>query len=213
MRGKGVVLAVCLVVVLCLLPAPVEAGRGSQTLRWQNGLRISVQFENNDYWTTNQISEIYFTLTLLDLGTVADFQELVFRITLVTISNHTGEIRVTNPWNEVNDAVRVVARFNVTPEQVNYAGWDTYMAEFYYDFSVFVEMDDGEEMELYTHVYDGTPLTISTFSFIVFWPFPPIVLMCFVYWGLYFGLKKFNARYKGSKEVERYVPAEKPQSW
>ncbi len=69
--------------------------------------------------------------------------------------------------------------------------------------SVFVELDDGRAMELYTHVYEGSPISISTLSFWILWPVPPIILMCVVYWGLFFGVRKFNARYAGLEKTSK----------
>ncbi|MHA1493470.1 MAG: hypothetical protein ACTSUZ_02785 [Candidatus Thorarchaeota archaeon] len=71
------------------------------------------------------------------------------------------------------------------------------MGSFYYNFSVVADTTDTTNMRYYTHVYQGTPLNISAFSFIVFWLFPPIILMAGVCWGFYFGLKRFNKRYEG----------------
>ncbi|TFG26611.1 hypothetical protein EU527_19565 [Candidatus Thorarchaeota archaeon] len=203
MRGKGVVLSLLILVIVCQLPVQVEAGRSEQTLYWQCGLRIRVQVENNDFWTTDSVSEIYFILTLLDRGNITEIQALIFEITVVTETNYTGQITVNNPWSAVGDETRLVGKFSIDKEDVNNAGWDIYMASFHYNFSLFVEFEGGEEMRLYTHVYDGTPLSISTFSFIVFWPFPPIILMGTIYWVLYFGLRRFNRRYEGLESDSR----------
>lgn len=175
----------------------VEAGRGERTLSWQCGLKISLLVENNDFWTTDVVSEVFFILRLLEVGTVVDFQALVFHTTLVTETNYTGQMTLIDPWNTIGDEARVVAQFTIKKEDVNNAGWDIYEASFFYNFSIFVEFDGGDNLRLYTHVYEGTPLSISTFSFIVLWPFPPIILMAAVYWTLYVGLRRFNRRYIG----------------
>lgn len=197
MRGKGVVLGLLILFIVCQLPIQAEAGRSDRTLNWQCGLKVSVQVENNDYWTTDAVSEIFFILRLLDMGTIVDFQALIFQITVVTETNYTGQMTVIEPWNATGDEARIVGKFNIDKEDVNNAGWDIYVASFYYNFSLLVEFEGGEELRLYTHVYEGTPLSISTFNFIVFWPFPPIILMGTVYWVLYFGLRRFNKRYEG----------------
>jgi hypothetical protein len=214
MRGKGVVLGIVLVLVILQIPIHVEAGRAEKTLSWQCGLRISLLAENNDFWTTDSVSEIFFTLTLLDAGTVVDFQALIFQVTLVTERNYTGEIIIVNPWNATGDVARLTGQFAVSREDVNNAGWDIYVASIYYNFSVLVELSGGEDMRLYTYVYEGTPLSISTFSFIVLWPFPPIILMGAAYWILYIGVRRFNKRYAGlestdadeEKQEEKSVP-------
>lgn len=131
------------------------------------------------------------------MGSVADFQELVFQATVMTETNYTGEMTINNPWTAVGDEARVVAQFVIDKEDVNDAGWDMYVATFFYSFSILVKLTGGDELRLTTYVYEGTPLSISTFSFIVLWPFPPILLMAGVYWLLYIGLRRFNRRYEG----------------
>jgi len=202
MRGKGGVLGLVVLFIICQLPMQVEAGRSAKTPTWQSGLQISLHVENNDFWTTGSVSEIFFVLKLLDAGPVVDFKSLIFEITLVTEINYTGEFTVSNPWNAVGDESRIVGRFTVASEDINNAGWDIYMGSFYYNFSVIADTPDGDDIRFYTHVYEGTPLSISTFSFIVFWPFPPIILMAGVYWALYFGLKRFDKRYEGLDSVD-----------
>jgi len=196
MRGKGAILGLIVILILCQLPLKVDAGRSGITPTWQNGLKINVAVENNDYWTTDSVSEIFFILTLLDAGEITDFKSLIFEITVMTQVNYTGVFNVSNPWNAVGDESRIVGYFTIAAEDVNNAGWDIYMGSFYYNFSVIADTADSTNHRFYTYVYEGTPLNISTFSFIVFWPFPPIILMCGVYWALYVGLKQFNKRYE-----------------
>jgi hypothetical protein len=200
MRGNGVVLGILFLFILCQLPLEVNAGRTGYTPTWSSGLQIDIDIENNDYWKTGSISEIFFTLTLLSAGPVVDFKTLIFDITVVTEINYTGQLVVNDPWNIVGDETRIVGRFNIQSQDVNNAGWDIYMAEFYYNFSVIVDTDSYTNFRFYTHQRQGTPLNISTFSFIILWPFPPIILMMCVYWILYLGLKKFNKRYEGLEE-------------
>jgi len=205
MRGKGAVLGLLFIFMICQLPVQVEAGRSESTPTWTYyDLQLKLLVENNDFWTTGSVSELFFILTLVDPGSVVDFKLLIFEITLVTEVNYTGEFTVSDPWNAVGDEARIVCKFTVTSADVNNAGWDIYVAQFYYNFSIIVDTDSEYNLKLHTHVNEGTPLSISTFSFIVMWPFPPIILMCCVYWGLYFGLKKFNKRYEGldSEKVE-----------
>lgn len=198
MRGKGVILGIVILFILCQTPIQVDAGRTGHTLTWtQKGLKINVQVENNDFWTTDSVSEIFFILTLLDAGQVVDFKTLEFQITLVLEINYTGIIVVDDPWNAVGDVTRIVGQFSIASEDVNNAGWDIYMGSFYYNFSVIADTEESHDLIFPTLAYEGTPLNISVFSFIVFWPFPPIVLMLGVYWILYFGLKRFNKRYEG----------------
>ena len=52
-------------------------------------------------------------------------------------------------------------------------------------------MEGYTDIRYYTNVYEGTPLTISTLSYIVYWPFPPIILVAAVFWVLYIVLRKF----------------------
>jgi hypothetical protein len=200
MRGNGVALGLVVLFIICQLPLQVDAGRSDGTDSWQNGLKFSVFVENNDFWTTNSVSEIFFVLTLLDAGSIIDFKTLIFEITLVTETNYTGEFTVIDPWNAVGDQVRIVGQFTLKNEDVNNAGWDIYMGSFYYNYSVIADTTENNDIRFYTHVNRGTPLSISTFSFIVFWPFPPIILMTGVFWVAYFGLKRFNKRYEGLEE-------------
>ena len=197
MRGKGVILGIVVLFLVCQMPIHADAGRSGRTPTWQSGLQIDVDVENNDYWTTGSVSEIYFTLRLLNVGPVVDFKSLIFDITVVTDVNYTGRFTIADPWNTVGDESRIVGRFMIASEDINNADWDIYMGSFYYNFSVIADTTDTDNLRFYTHVYEGTPLNISTISFIVFWPFPPIILMAGVYWGLYFGLKRFNKRYEG----------------
>jgi hypothetical protein len=197
MSGKGVVLGLTFLLMVSQAPIQVEAGMGQQTLTWQCGLQIGVHTENNDFWTTNAISEIYFTLTLLQTGTVVDFKALIFQITLTTETNYSSMITIDNPWNASGDVAKITSQFTILKEDVNNAGWDMYTASFFYNFSILVELNGGDEMKLYTHIYEGTPISVSTLDFMVFWPFPPIILMAIVYWVLYIGLKRFNKRYEG----------------
>ncbi|MFX1580283.1 MAG: hypothetical protein ACFFBJ_11585 [Promethearchaeota archaeon] len=203
MRGKGVLLALLVMLMICQVPIQVDAGRSSWKPTWTYyGLQLKLLVENNDYWTTESVSELFFIFTLLDEGDIVDFKELTFEITLVTETNYTGEFSVEDPWNVVGDETRIVCQFDLLNEDVNNAGWDIYMASFYYSFEIIVDTETEHNLKLYTNVIKGTPLSISTFKFIVFWPFPPIILMCCVYWGLYFGLKKFNKRYEGLEKIE-----------
>ncbi len=197
MRGTGVILGIVLLFILVQMPIQADAGQTGRTPTWQNGLQIDVDVENSDYWATGSVSEIFFTLTLLDVGSITDFKSLIFEVTVMTEINYTGTFTVIDPWDTVGDESRIVGRFTVTNEDVNNAGWDIYMASFYYNFSVMADTTSDTDIRFYTHVYEGTPLNISTFSFIVFWPFPPIVLMAGVYWSLYIGLKRFNKRFEG----------------
>lgn len=197
MRGKGVVLGLLVLFIICQFPMQVEAGRSERTVRWECGVKIGFLVENNDFWTTDSVSELYFVLRLLEVGSVADFQALVFQATVMTETNYTGEMTINNPWSAVGDEARVVAQFVIDKEDVNNAGWDIYVAAFFYSFSILVKLAGGDELRLITYVYEGTPLSISTFSFIVLWPFPPILLMAAVYWLLYIGLRRFNRRYEG----------------
>ena len=205
MRGKGVVLGLLVLFILCQFPMQVEAGRSERTLSWECGVKVHILVENNDFWTTDSVSELFFVLRLLEVGSVADFQELAFQATVMTKTNYTGEMIINNPWTTVGDEARVVARFVIDKEDVNSAGWDVYVAAFFFSFSILVRLAGGDELRLVTYVYEGTPLSISTFSFIVLWPFPPILLMAAVYWLLYIGLRRFNRRYEG---LDTPVPGE-----
>jgi len=187
-----------LLVVLMLISAQprAEALRGDSTLNWNCGLQLHLLVENNDYWTTGVVSDIYVVVTLLDTGLVTDFLELIVTICVITERVDLGTISVLAPWDEPGDKVHVVGHFNITADLVNNAGWDIYMAHFYVQLNCSVRIQGGETLDLYSHK-DVYTINVSTLPFIVLWPFPPIVLMMLVYWIGYFGLKRFNRRYSG----------------
>lgn len=209
MRGKGLVLALVMTIIMLQMPVVIDAGHTGITLTWQSGLQIKVDVEDIDFWTTDSVSKIYFTLRLLNVGPIVDFKTLILEITVVTEVNYTEIVTVDDPWNAVGESTKLVAEFNIASENINNAAWETYVTQFYYNFSVIADTAEYTDSRFYTPVYEGTHLTISTIGFIVFWPFPPIILVACVFWVLYFVLRKFNTRYEGL-EPEGAADQEKP---
>ncbi len=207
MRGKGLVVIFVFTLIMFQVPMPIDAGHSGRKLTWNSGLQIDVDVENIDYWATESVSKLFFTLKLLNAGIIEDFKTLVMQVTVVTEVNYTEIITVNNPWNSVGDVSKVVAEFTISSEDISGTGWDTYEAMFYYNLSVFADIPSYTDVQYWTYAYEGTPLTISTLSYIVFWPFPPIILVGSVFWILYFVVRKFNKRYEDleSEQVENTV--------
>lgn len=202
MRRKGVFVFIIMCILITQTPQYAEAGRSSSIFSWQCGLRIGVEFENSDYWITDSVSEIFFTLTLVDAGNVTDFYYLIFRIWLVTETIDYGQSVINDLWSAEGDAVRIVSRFVVTPEQINNAEWDTYYGTFFYNFSLGTTVTGSGDMELYTLDHEGTTLTMSTLQFMSLWPFPPILVMGALFWIGFIVVRKFNSRYDELREIE-----------
>ena len=202
MRGKGVIAVAVMCILLAQMPLYVSAGRTDTTMYWDCGLKIGISVENLDYWTTFSDSEIYFTLTLRDAGNVTSFHYLKFRVWLVTEKVDYQEMDLNELWNGTGESIRLVAKFNVAPDEINNSAWETYTGSFFYNYSLGVTISQAQNMELYTRDRQGTPLTISVIPFIVFWPFPPIILALVGFWSGFFILRRFNRRYAKLKEAE-----------
>ncbi|TFG10300.1 hypothetical protein EU538_02380 [Candidatus Thorarchaeota archaeon] len=181
---------------------PVTALRASPTFTWQCGLRISCHVENHDFWTTGVPGQIFIRLKLLETGTVEQFVDLTVRVVLHTEKVHIAQSVIPSPWNKIGDEHHLTAEFNLTSEEVNHAEWDTYEAQYYYQINQTVMVEGGEELNLYMDPRGPYPITISTYSFIVYWPFPVIILMMTIYWVGLFALRRFNRRYVGLEERE-----------
>jgi len=214
MRGKGFVIVFVLAIVMLQMPLAIDAGHSGRKLTWSNGLQINVDVENIDFWATDSVSKLFFSLKLLDIGPILDFKTLIMEVTVVTKINYTDVITIDDPWTSVGDVSKVTAEFTISHNDINGTGWDTYQTNFYYNFSVITDMEGYTDIRYYTNVYEGTPLTISTLSYIVYWPFPPIILVAAVFWVLYIVLRKFNKRYEGldAEPTANEVPTTGKQS-
>ncbi|TFF96813.1 hypothetical protein EU546_00575 [Candidatus Thorarchaeota archaeon] len=202
MRGKGVIPVLVVLLALSYSFLPVTALRAGPTLTWQCGLKMDIHIENHDFWTTGVPGQIFIRLKLLETGTVEQFVNLTMRVMLHTERVHIAQSVIPSPWNEVGDEHHLTAQFNLTPEEVNHAGWDTYQAQYYYQVNQTVILEGGEELILYMDPRGPYPITISTYSFIVYWPFPVIILMMTIYWIGLFALRIFNRRYVGLEKDE-----------
>ena len=123
MSRKGVLLGIVVVLLVGIAPMPTSAYQFSTTYTWQCGLRINIHVENIDIWATGIPYDIIARLTLVDLGEVDDILSLTFALKLVTESTDTGIYNTGDTYSQPGDSISVVARFNVTPEQINNA-WD-----------------------------------------------------------------------------------------
>ena len=198
MSRKGVLVGLISLMLLSLSCAPVSAMRSSATLTWGVcGLKVGVRCENSDFWTTDVESDIHIRLTLADLGSVAEFIDLTLVLLLITESNDSEVFAMDSPWTHAGETIDLVGRFNITPEQVNNSAWEMYDTGYYYQLNQTVRLDNGTIWTLYTNLKGPFHVGISTAPYIVYWPFPPIILMIFVSWGGLVLLKKFNRRYEG----------------
>jgi hypothetical protein len=209
MRGKGLVVILLLSIMVLQMPTLIDAGHSGRYLSWEDGLRINVDVENIDFWITGSVSKIFFSLSLLNEGLVEDFKTLIMEVNVVTEANYTDIMTIDDPWNNVGEILKVAAEFTIANEDVNSTTMSTYEAMFYYNFSVIVDIEGYSDLRYYTHVYEGTPLTISAISLFAFWPFPPIIMVASIFWVLYFVLRRFNKRYEGleSKQTMNQAPA------
>lgn len=202
MAKKGVFVGLLVLCTFLLVSVPsVDGYYSSETLSWSNGLRISVVCENLDYWVTGTVFSIHLTLTLLATGTVIEFESITCAVYLVTEEVDVSIGVLNSPWSNPGDKVKVTVEFTVTPEQINSTGWDMYLAQFYYQINQSNRVDGGSRINHHTDLRGPRMLNISTVQFAILWPFPPIILMMFVYWGLFAGLRRFNRRYEGLEET------------
>lgn len=197
MSRKWALVGSLALVLLMLVQPQVAAIRTEVSPEWDCGLHVHMLIEDHDMWATGATSDIYVVLTLLDVGSVIEFLNLLVTICVTTEIVHLGQMSIPSPWDEPGDRLHIVGHFNITADEVNNAGWDIYYGEFYVQLNYTVRLQGGEVWELYTHPYGPYLINISTFSFVVLWPFPPIILMMTIYWVGLFGLRKFNRRYLG----------------
>ena len=196
MKRKWVFLGLVVLCITTLVCTPVSAFRSQQTLSWDCGLKYQLIVENADAWSTGQEYAVHITLTLLEIGIVLDFESVTFAVYLVTEDVQVYIQTINDHWSEIGDKVRFTALFTVTPEQVNNSVWDIYQARIYYQVNQSVILDGNRELNCYMSIRGPLPVGISTLSFWTLWPYPPILLMMGIYYGGFFGLRKFNRRYE-----------------
>ncbi|MHA1948898.1 MAG: hypothetical protein ACW987_03430 [Candidatus Thorarchaeota archaeon] len=144
----------------------------------------------------------------METGTVIEFESLTCAVYVVTEEVDISIVTIDNPWNDPGDEVKLTTQFTITPEQINNTGWEFYMAEFYYQINQSTIVDGGGRVNHMTSLKGPYVLNMSTEQLAVLWPYPPIFLMMFIYWGLFVGLRKFNRRYDGLKETTSVQPVE-----
>ncbi|MBD3408537.1 MAG: hypothetical protein GF411_20605 [Candidatus Lokiarchaeota archaeon] len=198
-----------LLIMIISIPAPVSAGSSSTSFAWQNGLIIHTHSENHDFWVPGANTEAYLILTLMSKGATVKFYDLTVFIKLITETNVTGQITINDPWKYPGDTIRVKGSFNLTPEMINNAGWETYRSSYIYWIESNVRLSNGDNVTLSSFEVESTTLTMSTITILAFWPFPPIILMFGVYWLGAYGLTRFNERYLELEAAEREAAKKK----
>lgn len=209
MKRNWVLLGLVVLCMTTLVCTPVSAFRSQVTMRSDyTGLRYQIICENADAWSTGQEYAVYITLTLLEMGTVLDFESLTLAIYLVTEIVQWDIITLNDPWSEIGDKIRFTAHFTVTPEQVNNSVWDIYQAYIYYQINQSVILEGGLDFSTYTNLLGPLQVGVSTLSFWTYWPYPPILLMMGIYYGGFFGLRKFNRRYEWFDGKTKKLPTD-----
>lgn len=200
MSRKGVCIGLIVLMILSICPQPASAWRSDRTHNWTNGMSIACHVEYSDFWTTGVVNDVFMRLTLLDTGTVAEFFEIVVFIKLETEQTDFGIYMQPDHWEDDN-VINLYAQFNVSADQVNNAEWEIFSAGIYYQFNQTIRLDgETEERVYYTSVNGPLHVNISTIPFIVYWPYPPIILIGIVFWSLYFGVRRFNKRYSAMQQ-------------
>ncbi len=196
MKRKAVILGLLVLCMTAPVITPVSAFRYQETLSWDCGLKYQILLENVDAWSTGQEYAVHVTITLLEIGIVLDFESVTFAIYLVTEDVQVYVQTINNHWSEIGDKVRFTALITVTPEQVNNSVWDIYQALIYFQVNQSVILDGDSEMNCYMAPRGPLHVGISTLSFWTLWSYPPILIMMGIYFGGFFGLRKFNRRYE-----------------
>jgi len=111
---EGVFVGLLLLCLLTSVTVPVDAFYSSGPISWNNGLSISAVVESLDFWVTGTSCSVYLTLTLLDAGTVVEFERLTTAVYVYTEEVDTSIIENDNPWNAPEDQIRVVHSFILT---------------------------------------------------------------------------------------------------
>jgi hypothetical protein len=91
---------------------------------------------------------------------------------------------------------------------INYTAWDTYLGRCYYQLNQSVIVNGTFEQNCYTEIREANKINISTVSYFVYWPYPPIIIMGVIYWTLFLVLRRFNKRYIEVKAFEKEHPDE-----
>ncbi|NHJ14925.1 MAG: hypothetical protein EAX95_14685 [Candidatus Thorarchaeota archaeon] len=195
MSRKGALLGLLTILLIAMSPTQVAAYQYSATYTWHCGLKVSIHVENIDIWATGIPYDIIARLTLVELGDVGDILGITFALRLVTESVDTGIFATGDTYAQPGDSISVVGRFNITPEQINYA-WDTgYVAEYFYQLNQTVRLTNGTVQNLWMSYRGPHHASFSTASFIIYWPWLPIIFVFFIYWGIFYGVRRFNKRY------------------
>ena len=205
---EGVFVGLLLLCLLTSVTVPVDAFYSSGPISWNNGLSISAVVESLDFWVTGTSCSVYLTLTLLDAGTVVEFERLTTAVYVYTEEVDTSIIENDNPWNAPEDQIRVVHSFILTSEQINNAGLIMYTGHFYYQINLTARVDDGSTHTFYTQIRGPGTLNLSTEPIAVLWPYPPIIIALSGYWLGFLGLRRFNRRYEGLDELYSSKPSE-----
>ncbi|MHA1807249.1 MAG: hypothetical protein ACTSX2_06715 [Candidatus Thorarchaeota archaeon] len=163
---------------------------------------MNVDIENIDYATPGIPLDVYFRFTLKDVGKVSEFRYMIIEVMLVTETVYLAHTIIYNPWSQVGDTLNLKVSFNVTTDDIKNAEWDMYETGFYYQLNQSVHFLSGGYQLLYTGWRGPYHVGFSTYQFIIYWPWPPIILMTCVYWLGFFGLDKFNRRYKVIKYLD-----------
>lgn len=195
MKRKGVVYGLLVLCMSSLVCTPVSAYFYQETLSWDCGLKYRILIENVDIWSTDKEYAVYVTLTLLEIGIVQGFQSVTCALFLHTNDVLTTVQTINNHWSEIGDQVQFTSYFTVTPDQVNNTGWNINDAEIFFQINMSVLMDGGRELNCYMDPRGPIHIQVSTMSFMDTWLFTIIIIMIGIYYGGFYGLKRFNSRY------------------
>ncbi|MFX1368593.1 MAG: hypothetical protein ACFFAY_08355 [Promethearchaeota archaeon] len=201
MRRKGAILGIAILLMVSIYPSSVSAYSYWTTWSWDCGIKVNVHVESIDIWATDIPYDIFARLTLLELGNVAEVLSLTFVLKLVTESVDTGIYVVSSPWNQPGEVIEVMGRFVVSPIQINHAFETGYVAGYYYQLNMTVRLTGDSILNLWMGYKGPYPASFSTAQFIVLWPWLPIGIVFFLYWGAFYGLRRFNRRYDTVKQI------------
>jgi len=206
MSRKGVFLSLAIILMVAMTPMSVEAYNNSTTWTWQCGIRVNVHIESIDLWSTAFPYDIIARLTLLDLGLVSQVLSITFAIKLITKTEDTGIYTAASPYAQPGDSISLLGRFNLTAEQI----YEGELAEYYYQLNQSVRLQNGTVQNLWMHLKGPHPASFASHPIFILWPWLPIGMVFVIYWGVFFGLRKFNRRYDevAMQESEQDAPSE-----
>ncbi|MHA1637428.1 MAG: hypothetical protein ACTSUO_03070 [Candidatus Thorarchaeota archaeon] len=199
--GALVILSIFVSLSLCIIP--VSATRAETTHSWQNGLSIDVHVENFDYWVLDEPGIIFIRLTLNNPGTVIHFGKLEFTIIVVTLENETVFVETESQLSQIGDYIDISEDITISADNVTLVD-DYALLDYYFQYNLTVQLDGESELrEYYTDERGPYHINVSPIAIFALWPYPIIFLMGGLYWGGFLGLRKFNARYKNVREINK----------